>query len=159
MTSLDQEVVEQLPSLRRYACALTGNRQIGDEYVRAALAALAEEPWRIGAGDDVKPQLFRLFHHVVDALHVRVPAALNDAVEAGPYQSIKQEVLDLPLLSRKLLLLVTVERFPLERAASVLGMPIREAERRLARSRMELSRLVQPADGARPAPTQQCSVA
>jgi RNA polymerase sigma-70 factor (ECF subfamily) len=159
MTPLDQEIVEQLPSLRRYACALTGNRQIGDEYVHAALAALADEPWRIGASDDVKPQLFRLFHHVMDALHVRISEASNDADDADPYQDIKRGLLDLPLLTRKLLLLVTVERFPLERAASVLGLPAREAKRRFARARIELSGLARSSHDVRSVPPRQSGAA
>ena len=138
VTPFAEEIIAELPSLRRYACALTGSRRTGDEYIRVALIALAEEPWRIGAGADVKPQLFRLFHHAVDALHVRARGPSNDEPETGLHQSVQRAVLDLPLLTRKLLLLVTLERFRLERAAAILGVPIRDAQRRLVRARKAL---------------------
>ena len=138
MTLLTEEIIAELPSLRRYACALTGSRRTGDEYIRIALAALAEEPWRLGTGADVKPQLFRLFHHAVDAPFVRAWDPSSDEADTVPHPNIERGVLDLPLLSRKLLLLVTLERFPLEHAAAILGVPIRDAEQRLIWARRAL---------------------
>src|SRR5215469_823243 len=137
MTSINQEIVTLLPGLRRYACAVTGDRQCGDRYVRIALEILAEEPWRVRAGPDVRFCLYRLFD---DVLSIFEPGPADEVIEqADPYHRLKHGVLDLPFLSRKLLLLVSVERFSLGRAAELLGMPACEAEVHLAGARAQLS--------------------
>jgi DNA-directed RNA polymerase specialized sigma24 family protein len=139
MTPLIQEITKLLPSLRRYARAVTGDRRTADRYIRLALEILAEEPWRVPPGHDVKFPLYRLFD---DVLSIFEPDPTGDTIDqTDPYHRLKRGVLDLPILSRKLLLLVTVERFPLSRAAELLRVPAREAEVRLAGARAQLSGL------------------
>jgi len=130
MTPLIREISKLLPSLRRYARAVTGDRLSADRYIRIALEILAEEPWRLPPGREVKFGLYKLFD---DVLSIFEPDPVADTIDqADPYHRLKHGVLDLPILSRKLLLLVTVERFPLSRAAQLLQMPAREAEIYLA---------------------------
>ena len=62
MTDLAQEIAVRLPYLRRYARALTGSQTRGDEYIRVCLEVLVEEPSRIADGEDLRVQLYRLFH-------------------------------------------------------------------------------------------------
>ena len=139
MTSPRQRIVETLPSLRRYACALSGDRRTGDEIIRVALMVLAEDPRHVRADADAKFQLFRLFHRVFDALVVPAESPQEDSAEIDPYRELKLGLLSLPLMNRKLLLLVTMEGFSLERAAELLGLPAREARLRLVRARMQFS--------------------
>ena len=140
MTALNQEIAMLLPGLRRYARALTGDRLSGDRYIRIALEILSEEPWRIRAGGDVKFHLYKLFD---DVLSIFEPEPVADDVDrADPYHRLKHGVLDLPLMSRKLMLLVTVERFPLRRAAELIHMPEPEAEVHLAGARARLGGLI-----------------
>ena len=47
--SLVQTLAPHLPFLRRYARALTGSQESGDEYIRASLEALAASPEKIDA--------------------------------------------------------------------------------------------------------------
>lgn len=139
MTRLNQEIVALLPSLRRYARAVTGGRRTGDRYVCITLEILAEEPWRIGTGCDLKFHLYGLFDHV---LSIFEPDPGRDGIDqSDPYHRLKRSVLDLPLKSRKLLLLVLLERFPLRRAAELLQMPAREAAVHLVYARARLSGL------------------
>jgi DNA-directed RNA polymerase specialized sigma24 family protein len=139
MTPLTQEIATLLPSLRRYARAVTGDQRSGDRYIRIALEILAEEPWRVRSGYDVKFRLYKLFD---DVLSIFEPGPSGGSIDqADPYHRLKHGLLELPLLSRKLLLLVTVERFPLSRAAELLQMPPREAEVHLAGARARLSGL------------------
>jgi len=139
MTSLIQEIAPLLPSLRRYARAVTGDLCAGERYVHIALETLAEEPWHVRPGQDVKFRLYKLFDEV---LSIFEPAPDDDSADqADPYHRLKHGVMDLPLLSRKLLLLVTAEHFPLSRAAEVLEMPAREAEVHLAGARAQLNGL------------------
>src|SRR5262245_11139801 len=64
MPDVSEKIVENLRFLRRYARALLGSQQTGDTYVRICLEALLQEPDRISANNDVRLQLFRLFHDV-----------------------------------------------------------------------------------------------
>jgi DNA-directed RNA polymerase specialized sigma24 family protein len=139
MTPLIQEILKLLPSLRRYARAVTGDRRSADRYIRMALEILAEEPWRVPPGHEVKFGLYKLFDDVLSIFESDPTGETID--QTDPYHRLKHGVLDLPILSRKLLLLVTVERFPLSRAAKLLQMPAREAEIHLAGACARLSGL------------------
>ena len=140
MIPVNHEIATLLPALRRYARAVTGDRQSGDRYVRIALEILVEEPWRVPARGDVRFHLYKLFD---DVLSIFEPGPREDekAADADPYHRLRHGVLDLPLTSRKLLLLVTLERFPLRRAAELIDMPAPEAEVHLAGARACLSHL------------------
>ena len=59
-----QTVAENLPYLRRYARALTGNQGTGDRYAVATLEALLEDPQAILDAGSAKVALFRAFHLV-----------------------------------------------------------------------------------------------
>jgi hypothetical protein len=152
MTPLAQEITNVLPGLRRYARAVTGDQRSGDRYIRIALEILAEESWRVRAGREVKFHLYKLFD---DVLSIFEPAPSDGIDQADPYHRLKHGVLDLPLLSRKLLLLVTLERFPIGRAAELLQMPEREAEVHLAGARAQLSGFTAPVREPRVEPASQ----
>lgn len=107
-----------LPLLRRYARALTGSQRSGDAYVRLTLEALLASPkdfqmnnvdaseqsdGMAQTGDTASPklQLFRLFHSVAQGTEVIGPGSLQPG-------------------SMEALLLIEVEGFTLEEAASIL---------------------------------------
>jgi DNA-directed RNA polymerase specialized sigma24 family protein len=136
MTPLTQEIANVLPSLRRYGRAVTGDRHTGDRYILVTLEILSEEPWRVQPGQDVKFRLYKLFG---DVLSIFEPGPMKDVGRADPYHRLTCRVLDLPLLSRKVLLLVMLERFSVARAAQLLGLPEREAEIHLAGARAQLT--------------------
>jgi DNA-directed RNA polymerase specialized sigma24 family protein len=68
--STAQLVVQHLPYLRRYARALTGSQMAGDAYVAATLETLVSEPETIGAGGNVKVELFKVFTRIWNSLSV-----------------------------------------------------------------------------------------
>jgi len=129
MTPLANEILAVLPRLRRYACALTGERRLGDRYIEIALETLLEEPSRIRAVDDVRRKLYELFHDVL-AIFVSEDCDIGD--ESDEAARLRSGVLSLPLGRRKLLLLVTVEGFGIEQAAQILELPLPEARGQLA---------------------------
>ena len=139
MASLHERVIELLPGLRRYACALTGNRGIGDEYIRVALLVQMEDPRHLKADVDLKFHLYKLFHKVLDALIVPADESVAEVAGAASFPGVEEGLIALPLLSRKILLLTSVEGFAVERAAALLGLPVREARLRLVRARMQMS--------------------
>jgi len=140
MRPLANEIGSTLPALRRYACALTGDQRTGDWYVRVALEALLEEPSRISPNGDERFQLYKLLGEV---LTIDGPASFNvpsdaDADRAESTDSLKRRVTDLPILTRHLLLLVTLEGFSVRRAAELFGIPESEAEAHLLWARRQL---------------------
>jgi RNA polymerase sigma-70 factor (ECF subfamily) len=139
MTSLSQALKTTVPSLRRYAIALTGDRTAGDRYVRVTLETLAEEPWRVRTAGDVRFQLYRLFHDVLHIFNMS-NADEDDVVDLTPGWQLRRELEDLPLLDRELLLLVLLEGFSLKQAAILLNLRVPEATRRLATARARLRR-------------------
>jgi DNA-directed RNA polymerase specialized sigma24 family protein len=140
MTSLSQTLKTTVPSLRRYAVALTGDRTAGDRYVRVTLETLAEEPWRVRTAGDVRFQLYRLFHDVLHIFNVS-GADEDEVVELTPGWQLRRELEELPLLDRELLLLVLLEGFSVKQAAILLNLQVPEAMRRLATSRARLRRI------------------
>lgn len=135
MTLPTDEIIRVLPKLRRYACALTGSTRSGDEYIRVALEALVEEPWRLQPGSDVKLELYGLFHRALQICRFQelaVPTASDAAHDVG------RRLMRLSLLNRKLLLLVDLEDFPMSSAAELLRLSEDEAEWRLAAARRAL---------------------
>ena len=67
MSELKQQIVQQLPYLRRYARALTGSQQTGDQHIRLCLEALLEAPERLKGRGSLPVRLFRLFHQTVSS--------------------------------------------------------------------------------------------
>ena len=146
MTPLSQEIANVLPSWRRYGRAVTGDQHTGDRYILVALEILSEEPWRIQPGQDVKLRLYKLFD---DILSIFEPGPMKDVDRADPYHRLRCRVLDLPLVSRKVFLLVMLERFSVARTAELLGLPEREAEIHLAGARAQLASELGKTDGLR----------
>jgi response regulator PhyR-like protein/sigma-70-like protein len=146
MNPLAEAISPMLPGLHRYACALTGDQCSGDWYVRIALETLLQEPFRVRADEDVKFQLYQLLG---DALSVDGMASLDVGDEAESEDILEQGLHALPLLTRHLFLLVTLEGFSVRRAAELFGIAEDEANSHLAWVRKQLrGRLGEPLDPA-----------
>jgi len=116
--SLGSKVAINLPYLRRYARALTGNQTTGDAFVRATLeAALADEELRsqIGRG---RVDLYRVFNSVWST------AWVDDGDRSGSadgHEAAAQERLShITPLNRQALLLTTLEDFSIDEAAMIM---------------------------------------
>lgn len=135
MADLAQEIAVRLPYLRRYARALTGSQARGDEYIRVCLEVLVEEPHRIVPDEDLRLQLYRLFHDIW------LPIARVQPVPAVPSgRSIAARLEALPPRERQVLLLTALEGFPVDAAASVMRITEAEARTLLERSWADVNR-------------------
>lgn len=135
MTLPTDDILRFLPELRRYASALTGSTRSGDQYIRVALEALVEEPWRLRPGSEVKLELYELFHRALQICRFQelaTPTACETSAD------VQRRLLQLSLLNRKLLLLVDLEDIPVSSAAALLRLTDDEAEWRLAMARRAL---------------------
>lgn len=144
-------IPQHIPRLRRYARALTGDRNAADDLVQdtveRALSRL--HLWR--QGSDLRAWLFTIMHNIyvnqtrsrirhphealdesaAEALHGREPdwAELRDIDDA---------LSRLPGDQRAVLLLVGLEQFTYEEAAQVLEVPLGTVMSRLSRGRERL---------------------
>jgi RNA polymerase sigma-70 factor (ECF subfamily) len=164
-------IIAEIPRLRRYARALTRDREAADDLVQDCLerAWSRFHLWR--RRDNLRAWLFTIMHNL-HANHVRRaksrPAttsldlvegsarlpALRPAQEDGlETRGIAAALDQLPEEQRQVLLLVALEQLSYEEAAQVLDIPIGTVMSRLSRARERLRRLLAgpaAAEGGRP---------
>ena len=156
----DGGLVAQIPRLRRYARALTGDRSAADDLVQDTLErALSRlHLWR--RGSDLRAWLFTIMHNIFVNQARSRSRHQHEALEADPNAEALRgrdpdwlELRDLagalariPEEQRAVLLLVGLEQFTYDEAARVLDIPIGTVMSRLSRGRERL-RLLMSGDG------------
>ncbi|HEY2247744.1 MAG TPA: response regulator, partial [Bradyrhizobium sp.] len=122
--SRSQLVAEHLPLLRRYARALTGSQQSGDAYVAAMLEALLQDPSLLDEQYGARAGLFRLFTRIWNSV------ALNDNADVATLPMPPERRLsNITPLPRQAFLLLSLEGFPEQEVAYILGVDIPETRR------------------------------
>jgi RNA polymerase sigma-70 factor, ECF subfamily len=160
----DALIAQQIPRLRRYARALTGDRSAADDLVQDTLErALGRfHLWR--QGSDLRAWLFTIMHNIfVNQARSRARHH-HEALEVDPGAEALRgrdpewlEVRDLanalgriPDEQRAVLLLVGLEQFSYDEAARILDIPIGTVMSRLSRGRERLRMLLDGDAGAVP---------
>jgi RNA polymerase sigma-70 factor (ECF subfamily) len=146
-----QPVVAHIPSLRRYARALTGDSWAADDLVQDTLERACSR-WRLWlAGTDLRAWLFTLMHNLFIG-QVRQGLTRAKLVPTVDLEEVEQELrapessialaidlqrclLRLPDEQRVVLLLVTMEEMSYAQVAKVTGTPIGTVMSRLSRAR------------------------
>ena len=152
------ELIAQIPGLRRYARALTGNAWAADDLVQDTLERACSK-WRLWtAGSDLRAWLFTLMHNLF--MNQRRSAARQ--WQAGPALDVDElahtlvapdgrqdQALDLqrcllmlPDDQRAVLLLVSLEDMSYGQVARVVGVPLGTVMSRLSRARSRLRELM-----------------
>lgn len=121
----------QIPFLRRYAYALTGNQKTADSYVAACLETLLIDPAALPEGGSVRVRLYMLFQAIWLSVQdgMTLPVELMDENE-GVHRNLAQ----LSEFDRQSLLLTALEGFYAGEAAEILGATQDEVERALDRA-------------------------
>jgi RNA polymerase sigma-70 factor (ECF subfamily) len=149
-------VIEQLPGLRRYARALTGDAWAADDLVQDTLERACAK-WQLWlAGTDLRAWLFTLMHNLylnqrrtvqptarampIDDIQSELPAPEGDTDAALDLSRCLQR---LPDDQRAVLLLVALEDMSYGEAAKVLGIPMGTVMSRLSRARARLRELME----------------
>ncbi len=135
--NLSESITRTLPFLRRYARAVTGSQQRGDEWVRLCAEVVVQQPELVAKAEDTKLGVFSLFHRL------QLPFGSLDApTESGSVSGrLKESLTDMAPLQRQVLLLTVLEGFTVGDAAHILGIDIDTAERSLQEARRELQRV------------------
>lgn len=134
---MSEAITRTLPFLRRYARAVTGSQQQGDEWVRLCAEVAVRQPELIAEAEDTKVGVFALFHRL------RQPfGSIEAAADGGSVSGrLKESLTDMAPLQRQVLLLTVLEGFTVGDAAHILGVDIDAAERSLEEARRELQRV------------------
>lgn len=152
------DLAAQIPGLRRYARALTGDPWAADDLVQDTLERACSK-WRLWTvGTDLRAWLFTLMHHL-HASDLRqqlrrgalLPqVALDDAQDEPAAPDAAQDLaidlqrclLQLPEEQRAVLLLVSLEDMSYAQVARITGAPIGTVMSRLSRARARLQALM-----------------
>ncbi len=157
MHDKDALIVQQIPRLRRYARALTGDASRADDLVQDCV----ERAWRkfhlFRRGSDIRAWMFTIMHNLhVNAVRKAssrpsvvaladwdgdrsIRPAQESAVEArGVIRALEL----LPPDQREVILLVGLEELTYQEVAKVAGIPIGTVMSRLSRGRQRLRDIV-----------------
>ncbi len=134
-------IAPHLPSLRRFARALSGSQQSGDAYVIALLEALAEDPSMFPLDLDPKIALYQLFLKIWNS----VDANAFPAFQLEQSEAIRglQTLTPRP---RQAFLLLSVEGFDAEAIAKILDTDTAEVAALVAAADYEIANRIEPAD-------------
>jgi len=132
--STSQAVLQHLPSLRRYARALTGSQASGDAYVVATVESLIASPRVLESSSNPRVGLYRLFTKIWNSVAVNDKAEATDVV-LPPEQHLTQ----ITPRPRQAFLLVALEGFSEDDAAEVLDSDLQTLRALVEESGRELA--------------------
>ena len=165
-----QQIIEQLPALRRYARALTGDAWIADDLVQDTLERACTR-WALWqSGTDLRAWLFTVMHNLyLNQRRRHEPCTPLDDVDQelpATAQSSTDDEIDLNRCLQRLspdqravVLMVGMQEMSYTSTAQVLGVPVGTVMSRLSRARERLRELMHggqlrsaPASAQRPPP-------
>ena len=151
MDSMSAAISEQIPRLRRYARALTGDRTRADDLVQDTLERAWSKLHMWRRDSDMRAWMFSIMHntfinhirknHIAtvsmddDALDVPTRATQDDFLEM---RDLASAISKLPHEFREVILLVGLEHMSYEEVSKVLGIPMGTVMSRLSRGRERL---------------------
>jgi CheY-like chemotaxis protein len=139
--SVSQALKPHLPSLRRFARALSGSQESGDAYVVALLEAILENAAIFPPGLPPKIALYRLFLKIWNSVDTN--AFPNFSVRGNGASHSLQTLTPKP---RQAFLLLTLEGFQPGEIAVVLDCSAGEVGRLVAAADREIASQLEPAD-------------
>ncbi|MFA6903088.1 MAG: RNA polymerase sigma factor [Gallionellaceae bacterium] len=148
-------ITEQIPRLRRYARALTGDRSRADDLVQDTLERAWGKLHLWRRGSDMRAWMFSIMHNTFinhirkkqldavsmddEALEIPTRATQEDALQM---RDLTSAIDKLPYEYREVILLIGLEQMSYEEAAQVLGIPLGTVMSRLSRGRERLRNIM-----------------
>ncbi|ATE60844.1 sigma-70 family RNA polymerase sigma factor [Thauera sinica] len=160
--SFQDDLLAEIPRLRRYARALTGDAARADDLVQDTLER-ALGRWRLWRPGNLRAWLMTMMHNLfinevraVSAVEYRDGAELPERPARPPQddglelRDLERALQALPAEQREVLLLIGLEDLTYEDVARITGVPVGTVMSRLSRARGRLRGLL---SGASPHPT------
>lgn len=153
MTAFLDEIEACIPALRRYARALSHDRDIADDLVQDCLERAVRKRSLFRPVGPVRPWLFRILLNLYrndrrriqrQGPHVPMqdetdrPAAAGNQVSRLELAEVARALQRLPDEQREALMLVALEGMSYEEASSILDIPIGTVMSRISRARQAL---------------------
>jgi CheY-like chemotaxis protein/DNA-directed RNA polymerase specialized sigma24 family protein len=139
--SVSQSIAPHLPTLRRFARALSGSQESGDAYVVALLEALVENPSTFPANLDPKVALYQIFLKIWNSVDANAfPNLKFEKSESGRgLQTITPK-------PRQAFLLLSVEGFDALEIGEILDADQAEVAALIAAADHEIANQIEAAD-------------
>ncbi|MFZ5668412.1 MAG: response regulator [Pseudomonadota bacterium] len=134
--SLLVRLAPHLPYMRRYARALTGSQETGDQYVRVALEALAAGEKTLDSRLSPRVALYHVFHAIWCSSGARLEE--RHAADDGAARDASNRLLRIAPRSRQAFLLTALEGFTPTETAQILDTDFPEVERLIAQAQREI---------------------
>ncbi len=139
--SLGERLAPHLPFLRRYARALSGTQASGDEFVRATLQAIVDDPASFPDSVDARIGLYGFFHRTWNNAQSSPDRAIaNNGLSDEPSDIASRRLAEVTPLSRQMLLLSAMEGFCQKEIAAITGEAIDRVDNHIADALTELDR-------------------
>ena len=138
---MSQSIALELPFLRRYARALTGNQTTGDRYAVATLEAILADRSTYDTEISARAALFRAFHVIWSSAGAPVSDEDNTSLERRAQVHLSGLTPD----SREALLLFTIEGFNLRELGQVLRTTPEKAQQLVQQALIEMEKSVRGA--------------
>jgi RNA polymerase sigma-70 factor (ECF subfamily) len=153
MFSIHASIVEELPSLQRYARSLAGDGALADDLVQDCVERAIDRRHQYQPGTNFRAWLFTIlrgqFLNHKRSAHQRRTVAMDDSgamsqsVQANQESNVELRQVEstlagLPKQHRDIVDLVVLQGCSYEEASSALEVPIGTVRSRLARARSEL---------------------
>lgn len=136
------EIAAQLPYLRRFARAMTGGQKSGDSYVIATLEALAADPSMLPEGHNVRVPLYRNFLKILNSIDVNGKATSEPDQEDTVVRAADRNLAAITPRARQAFLLISVEDFTIEEAATALDTSEEEIKTLIDQAGREIAQQV-----------------
>jgi len=148
---LKEEIIDQIPRLRRFARYLARDADHADDLVQETLIRALKALPQLDPGGNLRAWLFTILQNVlrgewrrrrrsplrhdINADDAPEPGQNGGQFESAALAELAVAVRRLPPRYREVLMLCGVEGFDYEEAASVLGVPVGTIRSRLSRAR------------------------
>lgn len=157
MNDFGRLLEKEIPRLRRYARALTGDGSRADDLVQDTLVRAIAKQHRWQCGTNLRAWLFTIMHNQnINVVRASVRQGVAVAVdEASPYlvarsdptgalslRDFDRALARIPAEQRQVILLIGLEDITYEEAAAILDVPIGTIRSRLSRGRESLRKLL-----------------
>ncbi len=168
--AFQQDLVKVVPRLRRFAYALTGSKDAGDDLVQSACERALRNPAAFQPGTRLDSWMYRIIQNLwlddkrkqkvrgtqVDADSVSLSDQGTEVQRLDDRMTLAQvrvAVEALPEDQKSVLVLVAIEGVNYREAAEILGIPVGTIMSRLSRARDRLLEIVEAsaANGSRKA--------
>jgi RNA polymerase sigma-70 factor (ECF subfamily) len=153
--SMNAIITEQIPRLRRYARALTGDRTQADDLVQDTLERAWSKLHMWRRDSDMRAWMFSIMHNTF-INHIRkkqpVTVSMDEDTLDVPTRATQEDTLHmrdldsaiakLPYEYREIILLIGLEQMSYEEVAKVLAIPMGTVMSRLSRGRERLRNIM-----------------